>query len=230
LRKSIPKESIPKKLRKYYGDEDERFPYHYIFKPPEPPDDFALAPQVQVRAPVKEKDSKEEIHCQYCGMKLTKEEQLIHSCQKKPKNKGLEFSMPVLKKVLVVDEEEDISILTEKYLQLEKYDTITCSNGYDALSILEEKHDELALVLLDIMLPGGYEILTKIKSKYPEIRVVLFTLKNFFDAPEIDRCPRCGAIGKDIKTNLPPMIIVNCKLDFPKYTCIKCGYNWGSLL
>ena len=57
-----------------------------------------------------------------------------------------------------------------------------------------------------------------------------FELNSPFDAPEIDRCPRCGAIGKDIKTNRLPMIIVNCKLDFPKYTCIKCGYNWGSLL
>ena len=140
--------------------------------------------------------------------------------------------MSDLKKLLIVDEEVDISIPTEKYLQFEKYDTIRSSNGYDALSILEEKHDEIALVLLDIMLPGmsGYEILTEIKSKYPEIRVVLFTLKNFFDAPKIDRCPKCGAIGKDIKTNRPPMIIVNCKLDFPKYTCFKCGYNWGSLL
>ncbi|GAH63062.1 unnamed protein product [marine sediment metagenome] len=140
--------------------------------------------------------------------------------------------MSDLKKLLIVDEEEDISIPTEKYLQFEKYDTITCSNGYDALSILEEKYDEIALVLLDIMRPGmnGYEILTEIKYKYPEIRVVLFTLKDFFDVSEIKRCLRCGAIGKDVKTNRPPMIIVVQNLDFPKYTCIKCGYNWGSLL
>ncbi len=140
--------------------------------------------------------------------------------------------MSDLKKFLIVDEEEDISIPTEKYLQFEKYDTIRCSNGYDALSILEEKHDEIALVLLDIMLPGtsGYDILTEIKYKYPEIRVVLFKLKNFFDAPEIDRCPRCGAFGKDVKTNRPPVIIVIQNLNFPEYTCIKCGHNWGPLL
>ena len=140
--------------------------------------------------------------------------------------------MSDLKKILIVDEEEDISIPTEKYLQFEKYDTIRCSNGYDALSILEEKHDEIALVLLDIMRPGmnGYEILTEIKYKYPEIRVVLFTLKDFFDVSEIKRCLRCGAIGKDVKTNRPPMIIVVQNLNSPKYTCIKCGHNWGSLL
>jgi len=47
-------------------------PYPYILNPPKPPDDFAMAPQVQLR-------------CQYCGMKLTKEEQSTHSCKKKPK-------------------------------------------------------------------------------------------------------------------------------------------------
>jgi len=69
------------------NDDDDRYPYPYIFKPPEPPDDFELAPQVQIRAPLKEKDSEGEVNCQYCGMKLTKEDQFTHSCKKKPKNK-----------------------------------------------------------------------------------------------------------------------------------------------
>ncbi len=67
-------------------DDDDRFPYPYIFTHPRPPDDFATAAQVQVRAPLKEKDSEDESNCQYCGMKLTKEEQFTHSCKKKPKN------------------------------------------------------------------------------------------------------------------------------------------------
>ena len=56
----------------------------YIFTPPNPPDDFEMAPQVQVRAPLREKDPEEEIYCQYCGRELTKEEQFTHSCKKKP--------------------------------------------------------------------------------------------------------------------------------------------------
>lgn len=107
--------------------------------------------------------------------------------------------MSVAKKILIVDDEEDITILTEKFLQLENYDTITCSNGYDALSILEEKHEEIALVLLDIMLPGmnGYQILTEIKSKYPNILVVLFTVKNFFE--DIQKGKELGADGYLVK-------------------------------
>jgi len=59
-------------------------PHPYISTPPKPPDDFAMAPQLQVRDPLKEKNPEDEIHCQYCGIKLTKEEQLTHSCRKKP--------------------------------------------------------------------------------------------------------------------------------------------------
>jgi DNA-binding response OmpR family regulator len=111
----------------------------------------------------------------------------------------MEFPMSVAKKILIVDDEEDITILTEKFLQLEKYDTITCNNGYDALSIIEEKHEEIALVLLDIMLPGmnGYEILAEIKSKYPKILVVLFTVKNFFE--DIQKGKELGADGYLVK-------------------------------
>jgi len=66
----------------FYGDSN--IPYPYIFKPPNPPDDFEMAPQVQIRSPLKEKDSEDGINCQYCGKELTKEEQLTHSCKKKP--------------------------------------------------------------------------------------------------------------------------------------------------
>jgi DNA-binding response OmpR family regulator len=107
--------------------------------------------------------------------------------------------MSAAKKILIVDDEEDITILTEKFLQLENYDTLTCSNGYDALEIVKEKHEDIDLVLLDIMLPGmnGYEILTKIKSKYPNILVVLFTVKNFFE--DIQKGKELGADGYLVK-------------------------------
>jgi len=108
--------------------------------------------------------------------------------------------MSVAKKILIVDDEEDITNLTEKFLQLGKYETLTCSNGSDALNIIEEKHDDIALILLDIMLPGGkngYEILTEIKSRYPKILVVLFSVKNFFE--DIQKGKELGADGYLVK-------------------------------
>jgi len=107
--------------------------------------------------------------------------------------------MSAVKKILIVDDEEDITHLTEKFLQLEKYETITCSNGYDALDIVEEKHDDIALILLDIMLPGksGYEILTEIKLRYPKILIVLFSVKNFSE--DIQKGKELGADGYLVK-------------------------------
>jgi len=72
--------------RSDYDDDDgeDHLPYPYIFTPPKPPDDFAMASQVQLRAPLKEKDPEGGVNCQYCGRKLTKEEQFTHSCKKKP--------------------------------------------------------------------------------------------------------------------------------------------------
>ena len=60
--------------------------YPYIFTHPKPPDDFEPAPQSQIRAPLKVIDPEDEVYCQYCGMKLTRGEQITHSCEKKPKN------------------------------------------------------------------------------------------------------------------------------------------------
>ena len=77
-------EKITYIMKHYDDDGEDNLPYPYILNPPKPPDDFAMAPQVQLRTPLKEKDPEEEIYCQYCGRKLTKEDQTTHSCKKKP--------------------------------------------------------------------------------------------------------------------------------------------------
>jgi DNA-binding response OmpR family regulator len=86
-------------------------------------------------------------------------------------------------KILIVDDEPDIVNLTQSFLQLENYNTLTCGDGEEALKIIEKHHDEIMLVLLDIMMPkvDGYKVLEKIKTneKYKKILVILFTVKNF---------------------------------------------------
>lgn len=86
-------------------------------------------------------------------------------------------------KILIVDDEIDITNLVEQFLHLENYETIACHSGESALQIIGEQYKDISLVLLDIMMPkiSGYEVLEKIKSesKYDDILVVLFTVKNF---------------------------------------------------
>ncbi|MFX1275191.1 MAG: response regulator [Promethearchaeota archaeon] len=101
------------------------------------------------------------------------------------------------KSILIVDDEPDIVNLTEKFLNLGEFKTITCINGKEALKIIEERYEEIALVLLDLMMPGlsGYSILESIKSneKYKDILVVLFTVKSFNE--DIKKGREMGADG-----------------------------------
>jgi CheY-like chemotaxis protein len=105
--------------------------------------------------------------------------------------------MTAKKTILIVDDEPDIVNLTEKFLKLGDFNTITCNNGRDAMEIVKESHDEIALILLDIMMPGtsGYSVLKEIKTneKYSNIIVVLFTVKSFNE--DIQKGKKLGADG-----------------------------------
>lgn len=85
--------------------------------------------------------------------------------------------------ILIVDDEPDIVNLTEKFLKLGDFDTITSNNAKEAMKMVEENYDKIALILLDIMMPGrsGYSVLEEIKNsdRYKDILVVLFTVKSF---------------------------------------------------
>ena len=99
--------------------------------------------------------------------------------------------------ILIVDDEPDIVNLTDKFLKLGNFNTITCNNGRDAIEIVEEKRDEIALILLDIMMPGtsGYSVLKEIKEneKFKHIQVILFTVKSFNE--DVQKGKDLGADG-----------------------------------
>lgn len=83
------------------------------------------------------------------------------------------------KRILIVDDEEDIVNLVTLILEDAGYEVRACSNGVEALMRLEnEKYD---LVLLDIMLPtlSGWEVLRELRttSRNKEIPVALLTAR-----------------------------------------------------
>ena len=97
--------------------------------------------------------------------------------------------------ILIVDDEPDIVNLTERFLKIGNFNTITCNNGKEALKIVEERYKDIALVLLDVMMPGksGYEVLEEIKANYEDILVILFTVKSFNE--DIQKGKYMGADG-----------------------------------
>jgi DNA-binding NtrC family response regulator len=82
-----------------------------------------------------------------------------------------------VKRVLVVDDEEEIRALLEEFLTAAGYQTRSAADGALALcAIVEEAPD---LVLLDIDLPrlGGLKALATIQAIAPEVKVIMISGK-----------------------------------------------------
>ena len=66
------------------NDDDDRYPRPYILVSPESHEDFEMGVQFQVRKSMN-KETENDIYCQYCGRKLTEEENISHNCRESPK-------------------------------------------------------------------------------------------------------------------------------------------------
>lgn len=85
-----------------------------------------------------------------------------------------------MRRIMVVDDDEDILRVVSEKLRWAGYEVITVNNGREGLEkVLREKPD---LVLLDIMMPDldGLEVCREIKTN-PEtmhIKVAVFTVRS----------------------------------------------------
>ena len=81
------------------------------------------------------------------------------------------------KRILIIEDDLDICLIEETYLQAAMYQTTTLHNGLNIEALLQKEHFDL--VLLDIMLPGidGYE-LCKIIRRLSDIPIIMVTAKN----------------------------------------------------
>lgn len=87
-------------------------------------------------------------------------------------------------RVLVVDDEPDITALVAYHLAKAGYRVSTAANGRDALNAASEERPDV--VVLDVMLPGvgGYDVLSELRRR-PETRdvgVILLTARR--DEPD----------------------------------------------
>ncbi len=80
-----------------------------------------------------------------------------------------------MKKILVVDDEENIRELYRDELTEEGYQVELAANGLEALSKLETFRPDL--VTLDVKMPGidGIEVLRRIREKNTSLPVMLLT-------------------------------------------------------
>lgn len=80
------------------------------------------------------------------------------------------------KKILIVEDDEDIRMVEEVYLQTAGFLTETAADGEQAAELLEKMSFDL--ILLDLMLPGksGYDICREIREKL-DIPILMVTAR-----------------------------------------------------
>jgi len=83
-----------------------------------------------------------------------------------------------MKKILLVEDEENFGALLQNYLELSNYTTVWCKTGTEAYSVFSKT--DFDLCILDIMLPhmDGFTLAKKIRSKSKDIPLFFLTAKN----------------------------------------------------
>lgn len=110
------------------------------------------------------------------------------------------------KKILIVDDDQDIRLLLDKFFSKKGYTTNTASDGTSAVDILkEEKYD---LVLCDFKLPdiNGLELIQKIKVINPEAALLVIT--GYSDVKVAVQAIKLGAYDYVTKPLYPDEILI----------------------
>lgn len=113
-----------------------------------------------------------------------------------------------MKKILVIDDDQDLLQILNDFLSSNGYDVHTAMNGRLGLKSLDNSFD---LVLCDIKLPdfNGLEILSKIKKLQPHIPVIMVT--GYSDVTTAVEALRRGAKDYVTKPLFPDEILLQIK-------------------
>ena len=82
------------------------------------------------------------------------------------------------RRVLVVDDEENVTHLVSSALRFDGFDTVTADNGPSALAAVAESDPDL--VVLDVMMPGmdGLGVLQNLRAAGSQIPVIFLTARD----------------------------------------------------
>jgi DNA-binding NtrC family response regulator len=80
-----------------------------------------------------------------------------------------------IKRILIVDDEENTRLGLTKLLSREGYEVESAANGHEALDYLDRK--KVSLIISDINMPdmNGLVFLRELSRKYPSISVIMIT-------------------------------------------------------
>ena len=129
------------------------------------------------------------------------------------------------KKILIVDDEQEIADLVALYLENENFQVFKFYSAKDALRCID--NETLDMAILDVMLPdmNGFEICRKIREKY-NYPVIMLTAKG----EEVDKVTglTLGADDYITKPFLPLELVARVKAQLRRYKRYNTGKEESS--
>jgi CheY-like chemotaxis protein len=82
-----------------------------------------------------------------------------------------------LKKILVIDDNEDVLKTITTYLEQKNYSVTAVSDGLDALKLCESEKGRFDLLITDLVMPSisGVAVISIVKERYPNLPVIAIT-------------------------------------------------------
>jgi two-component system, cell cycle sensor histidine kinase and response regulator CckA len=104
--------------------------------------------------------------------------------------------------ILIVDDEEAVRKVAERILLRRGFNVISEGDSDKAVSIFDEQHQNIDLVLLDVMMPkrNGFELMAIFRKLEPNIPVLLVTGYGS-DVAELDDPERTAILRKPYRLN-----------------------------
>ncbi len=80
-------------------------------------------------------------------------------------------------KILVVDDEADVTAIWERSLNRANYQVLSCNDPFEAIEIYQDNPDEIQLVILDYNMPGksGIEVTNEIRDIRPDQKIMMIS-------------------------------------------------------
>lgn len=108
-----------------------------------------------------------------------------------------------MKRVLVIEDNEDIAEILLKRLKVSGYETERIKDGLSAISRMMSKEKAPEAIILDMMLPGrmGMDLLNSIKCTWGETKIFVFSAHREYESKIPKECIHgffCKTDGVDL--------------------------------
>lgn len=116
--------------------------------------------------------------------------------------------MPLMSRILLVEDDQLLSSILSNYLRDKHYEVECAFDGDAAVSRAIENHFDI--ILLDILLPqkDGFEVLAALQAMDATKQIPVVAVSNLSDPKSVERMMQGGAVSYMVKAHITPATVL----------------------